>query len=251
MQGDAEPFLQRIRAFPDDDVPRLIYADWLDEQARRLPPGAREAAAARAEFIRVQIALAELPEGDLLPRADPDARPPLWSGSRVALESARTRLRVAERELLDAHRDEWTAPFTGLGTGPEFRRGFVEEIKIDARQYLRHAHELFAAGPIRHLHVHDIGSSLQAVFQSSYLGRLRALTVYAQHVGERLARAIARSAHLSELRALNLGRNRLGNEAAEQLAAAAGLSNLEELDLSENDLGETGARALAASAHLG
>ena len=253
MQGDAEPFLQRIRAFPDDDVPRLIYADWLDEQARRLPPGRREAAIARAEFIRVQIALAELPEGDPLPRnaADPDARPPLWTGGRVALETARTRLRVAERELLDAYRDEWTAPFNGLGTGPEFRRGFVEEVKIDARQYLRHAHGLFAAGPIRHLHIHDIGNSLQAVFNSPYLGRLRALTVYAQHVGERLARAIARSPHLSELRVLNLGRNRLGNEAAEQLATAAGLSNLEELDLSENDLGETGARAVAASPHFG
>ena len=51
MRADAEGFLQRIRAYPDDDVPRLIYADWLDEQGDP-----------RGEFIRVQVALANLPD---------------------------------------------------------------------------------------------------------------------------------------------------------------------------------------------
>jgi uncharacterized protein (TIGR02996 family) len=250
MQTDAEPFLQRIRAYPDDDVPRLIFADWLDEQARWLQPAQRDAATARAEFIRVQIALAQPPES--ADASGPDPRTPTPPANRATAESDRLRqLQVAERELLDAHRAEWAAPFDGLATGPEFRRGFVEEVKIDARRYLRHAHELFAAGPIRHIHLLDIGGSLQAVFQSPYLGRLRALTVWAQHAGERLARAVARCPHLSELRVLNLGRNRLGDDAAELLAAAAVLGGLEELDLSENDVGESGARALAASAHLG
>lgn len=236
MQTDAEPFLQRIRAYPDDDVPRLIFADWLDDQARWLPPTQREAAIARAEFVRIQIALAQLTDDDPTPATALDL-------------PDRLRLQIAERNLLDAYGAEWRAPFHGLATGPEFHRGFVEEVKIEARQYLRHAHELFAAGPIRHIHLLDIGSHLQAVFQSSYLGRLRALTVWAQHAGERLARAVARCPHLSDLRVLNLGRNRLGDDAADQLAAAPGLAGLEELDLSENDVGETGARVLAAS-HL-
>ncbi|MGL4555777.1 MAG: TIGR02996 domain-containing protein, partial [Gemmataceae bacterium] len=42
------PFLDDIRADPDDDGPRLIYADWLDEAGDE----------ARAEFIRLQIARA-------------------------------------------------------------------------------------------------------------------------------------------------------------------------------------------------
>lgn len=234
MQTDAEPFLQRIRAYPDDDVPRLIFADWLDEQARWLPPAQRDAAAARAEFIRVQIALSQLTDEP----TGPDATDHL-------------KLRLAERALLDAYGAEWRAPFNGLATGPEFHRGFVEEVKIEARQYLRHAPELFAAGPIRHVHMMDVGSHIQGVFQSSYLGRLRGLTVWAQHAGERLARAVARCPHLTELRVLNLGRNRLGDDSAEHLAGSPGLAGLEELDLSENDVSESGARVLAASAHLG
>src|SRR5262245_58333502 len=119
MLTDAEPFLQRIRAFPDDDAPRLIFADWLEEQDAAGPAGAN---AARARLIRVQVALAGLPEG--APR--------------------RAGLLIAERELLDGHRAEWEAPFRGRATGLVFRRGFVDEFKTSARQYLRHAHELFA-----------------------------------------------------------------------------------------------------------
>ncbi|MDB5309399.1 MAG: hypothetical protein JWO38_3601 [Gemmataceae bacterium] len=235
MQTDAEPFLQRIRAFPDDDVPRLIFADWLEEQGGRETSPAKGPAGsgpgsdvARAAFIRVQVALAGLPDDD--PR--------------------RGGLLVAERELLDAHRDEWEGPFRRLATGLVFRRGFVDEVNVDARQYLRHAHELFAAGPIRHIHLLNAGGSIGAVMQSPYLSRLRALTVFAAHAGDALARAVTRSPHLAELRVLHLGRNRLGDDAAEYLAGSPALGNLEELDLSENELGETGGRTLAASPHL-
>ncbi len=218
---EAEAFLQRIRAFPDDDTPRLIFADWLEEQGWGV---------ARAQLIRVQVALARLAD-------EPDA--------------VRDRLREAERDLLDAHREEWAAPFRGLATGLEFRRGFVEEAKVAARTFVRRAHELFAAGPVRHLHLLDVGSSLDAALRCPYLSRLSALTVYAQHAGEPLARAVAGSGHLSGLKALHLGRNRLEDDAADHLAGSAVLAGLEVLDLSENELGETGAGALAASPHLG
>jgi uncharacterized protein (TIGR02996 family) len=47
MSG-AEGFLSGIRAEPDDDAPRLVFADWLEDQGD----------AERAEFIRVQCELA-------------------------------------------------------------------------------------------------------------------------------------------------------------------------------------------------
>jgi uncharacterized protein (TIGR02996 family) len=94
MPDDA--FLQAILANPDDDTPRLVYADWLEERGR---PD-------RAAFIRVQCQLASLPDED--PR--------------------RPGLEARERELLKEHGQEWTAPLRGLVDDWAFRRGFVEEV---------------------------------------------------------------------------------------------------------------------------
>jgi uncharacterized protein (TIGR02996 family) len=44
--SDEAALLRAIGAHPDEDTPRLIYADWLDEHGR----------AERAEYIRVQVA---------------------------------------------------------------------------------------------------------------------------------------------------------------------------------------------------
>ena len=43
-----DAFLQTILESPDDDAPRLVFADWLDEHGN----------GEQAEFIRVQIELA-------------------------------------------------------------------------------------------------------------------------------------------------------------------------------------------------
>ncbi len=45
-------FLEDITEHPDDDTPRLVYADWLDDHGQP----------ERAEFIRVQCELARLGE---------------------------------------------------------------------------------------------------------------------------------------------------------------------------------------------
>lgn len=49
LSAQFQPFLRAIIARRDDDLPRLIAADWLDEH------GCGE----RAEFIRLQIELAK------------------------------------------------------------------------------------------------------------------------------------------------------------------------------------------------
>jgi len=246
MQTEAEAFLQRIRAHPDDDAPRLIYADWLEEQGAS---GSPEWGPERAYLIRVQIALARLKD-----EIEPDL-PKATSSARADREAARTKLRgrliVDERDLLDRYCEEWTAPFRGLATGLEFRRGFVEEVNVAALKWIRHAHELFVAGPVRHVHLLDLGGNLPLAFQCPYLNRLVAFTVYAQHAGRPLARAVAECQHLANLKVLHLGRNRFEDNAAEHLATSPHMANLEELDLSENELGETGARSLAASSYLG
>jgi uncharacterized protein (TIGR02996 family) len=51
---DEEGLLRTVIEDPDDDTPRLVYADYLEEHGQ---PD-------RAAFIRVQCQLAHLPEAD-------------------------------------------------------------------------------------------------------------------------------------------------------------------------------------------
>src|SRR5262245_15402557 len=76
--NDDTAFLAAIAAAPEADDPRLRYADWLDERGDE----------ARAEFIRVQCALARLKPA-------------------VPQYAA---LRQRERELLDEHWRTWLTP---------------------------------------------------------------------------------------------------------------------------------------------
>jgi uncharacterized protein (TIGR02996 family) len=86
--SDATALLAAIRAAPKDDAPRLIFADWLDENGRP----------ARAEFIRVQCALA---------RKNSPA------------------LRRREAALLAAHYSTFAYPLATSGLLVRFYRGFA------------------------------------------------------------------------------------------------------------------------------
>ncbi len=175
--------LDAVRLAPDDDGPRLIYADWLDAAGRP----------ERADFIRVQLALARLPGHD--PR--------------------RANLGRTEADLLARFADAWAEPFRGLATGPVFRRGFVEEVKVTARQFLARPFELFAAGPVRRLHLLDAASHLAAVALSPHLDRLTGLSLFGQHLRDGLPHALADSPHLGRLTHLHVGRNPIGDRGLE------------------------------------
>src|SRR5436853_136302 len=102
---------------PDDDDPRLVYADLLHEQGDP-----------RGEFIQVQCALAKDP------------------GNRNA--------RIAENKLLSEHGVRWREeikdrlPIDALGALElELRRGFVDHATIGAPA-LRHLDALLDAAPL-------------------------------------------------------------------------------------------------------
>jgi type VI secretion system protein ImpC len=92
----SEGFLQAIWERPDDDAPRLAYADWL---AERGDP--------QAEFIRIQIDLT---------RGDRDRHQELG-------------LRRRERELLERFGAAWVEPVLRQGLRPWFRRGFRQPVE--------------------------------------------------------------------------------------------------------------------------
>jgi uncharacterized protein (TIGR02996 family) len=217
MTHDA--FLQAIIDTPDDDTPRLVYADWLDEH------GEPE----RAEFIRVQVGLARLPEDD-----------PLRQG-----------LAAREEKLLAGNRAGWLGPLLWLPLRATFRRGFAEEIELGAATLLARGETLFRSAPVRGVRLRRGEDWLADLLRSPYLGRLSLLDLYPNAVGDPGVAALAGCTALSGLGQLLLRGCRVGPAGARALASSPTFANLTELDLAHNALGDDGVRALAASPHLG
>src|SRR5262245_11246675 len=91
--GNEAALLRSIAEQSEDHVGRLVLADWLDEHGH----------AARSEFIRVQCEL----------------------GSADLSAEGRHALRVRERALLDAHRQEWLQAFRLPMEDVFFERGLI------------------------------------------------------------------------------------------------------------------------------
>jgi uncharacterized protein (TIGR02996 family) len=125
--SDEAAFLAAIIANPDDDTPRLVYADWLDENG---DPD-------RAEFIRLQI----------------DSARGLTDRRKIAV---RDRL----EELEKANRDEWLAPLRAAcdgGVKAVFGRGFASTVS-GGSQLLKAYPAIAALCPVQRLDI-DFGWS--------------------------------------------------------------------------------------------
>src|SRR4051812_38161141 len=113
--ADERAFLAAILDAPDDDAPRLIYADYLLEQGDP-----------RGDFIHVQYQLARLPEHA------PEA----------------PALRRQEQDLLAAHGEAWAGPVGTHARSYAFRRGLLEYADLDAGVFLEHAAALLDSAPL-------------------------------------------------------------------------------------------------------
>ena len=102
MASSIEPELvANIVAAPDEDGPRLVYADWLSDRGDP-----------RGELIVVQCALAA---------ADRDEQPVYKTSP----------LRDQSMELMATHRAQWLEPVLDIAAGNyQFRRGFIEVIDV-------------------------------------------------------------------------------------------------------------------------
>ena len=250
-----EAFLHAIIENPDDDAPRLVYADWLEERGDP-----------RGEFIRVQCELAALapgaPSWELARRLEQ-----LWMArGETWLQPFRDALRERSLSLRDLFYGCVDVPL-----GPTFSRGFLEDVSMTADHFLTLADTLFRLTPIRKAVLYEARDHVSAVAGSPYPARLTALGLHGRPnlfvpgefpdydpgpdwfapIGSGGARLLAASPHLGRLTALDLGSNEIDDAGVEALAACPGLARLTELVLSDNRVGDTGAQALAASSHLG
>src|SRR5947209_877471 len=123
--SQADAFLAAILDEPDELAHRLVFADWLEEQPD-------EASRQRGEFIHAQV------ERESLPPTHPRAR----------------HLLRREAEILDRHGRAWAKPLLRRARSWAWRRGFIEQVSVDPDALLHQGAHLFAAAPIRRLHLH-------------------------------------------------------------------------------------------------
>lgn len=150
--SDEAALLAAIIANPDDDTVRLVYADWLDENGR----------SERAEFIRVQIAVARTPADDQCAQCYAVAEKRQHTNGPCRCTPELRSLRKRSRELherigyavVNTPR-EWSVSMTlgaaddGDGTGRlSIRRGFVEWWRMPAAAWLEHGDAIRAAHPV-------------------------------------------------------------------------------------------------------
>jgi uncharacterized protein (TIGR02996 family) len=221
-----DAFLQDICENPEDDTPRLIYADWLEDN------GTAEDLA-RAEFIRAQIERAHLP---------PD-------GPRAQV------LRRREQALLGQYEASWRAALPhldGITWHEDFERGFVQRVLVSVPgAFLRDAATLFAAAPVLAARFRGVTDrDMHPLTGSRHLARLNELHLGDNHLSYLAATFLVNCPPLANLTTLFLYNNVLGDGGALVLASGRFWARLGELYLFGNGIGDAGVLALAESPHL-
>jgi uncharacterized protein (TIGR02996 family) len=143
---DGDALRRVILAEPDEDTPRLVYADWLQENGQP----------ERGDFIRAQIEAV---------RADPFG----------------PRARAASRQaaaILEAYRSDWTRHLPGFPEWPRFERGFIAHLSVEPKEFVPRIDALFDAEPIQALRLHRFVStgppvSFEPLFELPRLKQLR------------------------------------------------------------------------------
>ena len=144
-----EAFVSAIVAEPDDDTPRLVAADWLDEHGD----------ADRAAFIRTQVELARLEALD--PRSvDVDRLRAKERAFLGPLSICRGLWGAADcPQLVRMKPPERGAALVGMGfTGEDrvvFRRGFVEAVVVSATEWWHHGVAVRARNPVLRVVLQD------------------------------------------------------------------------------------------------
>jgi uncharacterized protein (TIGR02996 family) len=227
--SDEDALLAAIAAHPEEDTPRLMYADWLDEHGQPL----------RAEFIRVQI---ELAQKEHLSRAELNRYVPLFRRNE---------------ELLDNHHAELLGPLADLWNEVrvEFRRGFLASVDLRADQFVTHADELAALKPLPEIVLRDVAASLDLLADVSPHMAL-VTSAHMQHQRRPYPTALTPADVWNvfvecwpwdRLKELNLEECRIADNGMARLVQSQNLEVLTCLDVSANDLTDAGVDSLLDS----
>jgi uncharacterized protein (TIGR02996 family) len=215
-------FLRAICEDPYEDTHRLVYADWLDEHGD----------AHRAEFIRLQCALATMDDED-------------------------EAMKAREAELLGLHGEAWRAelpqiPRVMWATG--FRRGFVESVALPHYTAWRnHGPALLAAAPLQTVcFIQVTPNTVRRLARSPGIERVRGLFFLAGNFSNLELEVLGESCRLHTFSCGNVAApNRLyGRDAGRILGTSPGFRGLRTLALGNIDFGDEGAAAIASAPNV-
>jgi len=167
MTDEERAHLNAVIESPDDDLPRLVFADWLDEQDE----------ADRAQFIRLEVAIAR-------------AKVPLERVFNTDVRKARSELAGLELErdrLLHRHHHplrtsalarglpHW--PFPRDQIEPIWERGFVRGVICSGGMWLEYGDDVMRDNPIRDVTLTGSRNLLASVIATDLAKRMCAPSI--------------------------------------------------------------------------
>lgn len=227
-----DALLASILAQPEEDAPRLVYADWLEENGD----------AERGEFVRIEVELARTPPG-----TDEAER------RRLTLHNRRT-------QLLKKRSQDWLRPFLPHAREPEFERGFVRSLAVTAHSFIQYADHWMAVTPLRrvkfltctlvdeHIERRQVWTAL--LFAAPQLAKLREIDLELCRLTTEDVLLFSKCPYLHQLKELHLPWNQIGTDGAIAIAGMSQLKTLESLNLVGNGITDPGVRAVAQSPYL-
>lgn len=234
---DHDALYHAILAQPASDTPRLVYADWLEENGRGL----------EAAFIRVQCRLESLPPDD------PEVPELLDQQEELRLKLTTfvpgPQVRFAAGLSVDAGPTWWYWTQRGFPRFLEFEGLGRGGLKI-MRQLAKALEKAFTLLPTRWLVLRFVTiEQLAELLQQPVMAQLDQLTVQLEQsgeMGEAAVRLLAHCPRLSNLRGMSLG-FAIGEAAADILAQAPHWRGLRWLSLEARELTPLALRTLTAA----
>jgi uncharacterized protein (TIGR02996 family) len=215
--------LRMICHHPDDDAPRLIYADWLEEQ------GDTE----HAEFIRLSVGLA----------GGSHEEEKRWDAGR--------KFRNLEKKVMPRLLAE-LPHLIGIDWLPIIDRGFIARIQVNSTNTLwNHWLEVFNATPLRFINFSSLSETcIRSLRDIPVLEQIRSVEVSRFYVDSDGLNQFVRLPQFVGLTNLVLSYCPFGNTGVAHLASSPFLASLKSLDLTSSNITDDGARALLTSPYL-
>jgi uncharacterized protein (TIGR02996 family) len=213
---EGQALMRGILAEADEDAPRLVFADWLEENGQP----------ERAQHVRLQCQLAGLPEDD----------------------ARRAQLKKEAAALEKEHLTDWLGPLDPetcrdpLSKHEHFERGLLHCWYCTVGAFLKKQSQRDVCEWFPRLGVNQLGLSApskraEALAQSPALGWTVELTWIESRAGDDALAALAASPHLGLLSRLDFSHLRCTDAGLEALAKSDGLGNLREFSLRESHWG--------------